>query len=213
MTFLIVLGYLIGLGSGLVSIYQFLQQHKASGTIYIVVAAVFIGAAILITILPTQLDSAASGNHQPGKTPVSVTAPQQETTVTTVPTTPATTAPTQNPTPTSAATSEYSAAQPGPHCDTNGGVWTEQELNQIQCANGTAISSNYNTLGYLYLQLPNNAPFSPTNKLSIMGSNLDYDDGYVCLGLAEQGTNAGVLVEFCGNGGWFIYSLSGTGCV
>lgn len=46
-----------------------------------------------------------------------------------------------------------------------------------------------------------------------MGGNLDYDDGYVCLGLAEQGTSTGVLGEFCGNGGWFIYSLSSTGVI
>jgi len=150
-----------------------------------------------------------------GKTPTSTISPQKGTTVTTVPTTPATIAPTQNPTPTSTPTSEYSAAQPGPgpHCDTNGGIWTEKGLNQIQCVSGTEISSNYNSLGYLYLQLPNNAVFSSNNKISVMGGNLDYDDGYVCLGLAEQGTSTGVLGEFCGNGGWFIDSLSNTGVV
>lgn len=173
-------------------------------------------ATILGVIVAIIAIRSTSGTPPPifiGKTPVSTTSRQQGTTVTTVPTTSATIAPTQNPTTTSTSTSEYSAAQPGPHCDTNGGTWTAKGLNQIQCGSGTAISSNYNSLGYLYLQLPNNAVFSSNNKISVMGGNLDYDDGYVCLGLAELGTSTGVLGEFCGNGGWFIYSLSSTGVI
>lgn len=62
-----------------------------------------------------------------GKTPTSAT---QGTTVTNVLTTPTTIAPTQIPSATSIPTLGYSAAQPGPHCDTDGGMWTVQGLNQ-----------------------------------------------------------------------------------
>ncbi len=213
MSFLVALGLVIGIAASGLSIYEFLKKKNASGIIFAIVAVALILAAILILVIPNPSGSVALGNNKPGNTPTSTVSPQKGTTVPTVPTTPTTITPTQNPTPTSAPTSEYSAPQPGPHCDTNGGIWTEKGLNQIQCVSGTAISSNYNSLGFLYLQLPNNASFSSNNKISVMGSNLDYDDGYVCLGLTEQGTSTGVLGEFCGNGGWFIYSLSSTGVI
>jgi len=215
MSFLVGLSLVFGIAASGLSIYEFLKKHKASGTIYAVVAVALILAAFFVAILPSLSGSAVSGSNKPGNTPTSTISSQQGTTVTTVPTTSATIAPTQNPTTTPTPTLDYSAAQPGPgpQCDTNGGIWTEKALNQIKCVSGTEISSNYNSLGYLYLQLPNNATFSSNNKISIMGGNLSYVTGSVCLGLAEQGTSTGVLGEFCGNGGWFIYSLSSTGVI
>src|SRR5579859_460053 len=82
-------------------------------------------------------------------TPIATQAPQQTTT---------------GPAPTSASTSSsmstvqpstsnnYSALQPGPGCDKNGGTWTPQGLGDITC--GTTVSpSSANIRGYLFLQL------------------------------------------------------------
>ncbi len=156
-----------------------------------------------------------STKNTPVPTTAATATPAATTGATTTPGATATTSTTATPgattTPGGTTSNNYSAIQPGPGCDTNGGMWTVQGLNQIQC--GTTISSNSNSRGYLYLQLPSNAPFSANNKISIMGGNLSYVDGYVCLGLAELGTNTGILGEYCGNGGWFIYSLSSTGVI
>ncbi len=186
------------------------DQPKRRNPLIIVVLVLL---ALVIILGATVIVVLRRPNPSPIVGPVSVATSQTATNQAT-PAPIATPIPTQatQPTPTTTSTSdEYSAAEPGSTCDTNSGIWTTQGLNQIQC--GTTISSDSNSLGYLYLQLPNKAPFSATNKISVMGGGLGYDDGYVCLGLAEQGASTGVLGEFCGNGGWFIYSISATGVV
>ncbi len=163
------------------------------GAVAVVIAAIISGVFLLHSVAPSPTTNTPTPTHSQGPTATS---------------THTSSVPSPTPSPTS---TNYTAAQPGPSCDTGGGMWAVQGLNQIQC--GTTISSNTDSRGYLYLQLPNNATFSSTNKINIMGGNLNYVTGPVCLGLAEQGTNTGVLGEYCGNGGWFIYSISSTGVI
>ncbi|HEY4035556.1 MAG TPA: hypothetical protein VGL94_16485 [Ktedonobacteraceae bacterium] len=108
--------------------------------------------------------------------------------------------------------SNYSALQPGPGCDKNGGTWTPQGLGDITC--GTAVSpSSANTRGYLFLQLPNNKAFSSNNKIGVIG-NPGTPNGFLqCIGLDEQDANTGFLAEYCGDGHWFIYSISSDGTI
>lgn len=142
--------------------------------------------------------------------------PTQSTSTTATAGTTASTSPTQSTSTTAtAATSanSYSATQPGPGCDTNGGTWTPQSIDKITC--GTQLSINSaNTRGYLYLQLPNNQVFAVNNRIGISGGLGNYNDSIGnCLGLAELGANAGYLVEYCNDGRWYIYSISSTGAV
>jgi hypothetical protein len=120
---------------------------------------------------------------------------------------PTTTAQTSTP-----ASNNYAAIQPGPGCDTNGGTWLPQGVNNIAC--GTTITNSApNSQAYLYFQLPNNEGFASKNKLSIAGGNLAYLNSYNCIGLAEQNATTGILVDYCGNGKWYIYSISNTGAI
>ncbi len=105
---------------------------------------------------------------------------------------------------------DYSAAQPGPGCDTNGGTWTPQGIGNITC--GTTVTPATNALGYLYLQLPNNEAFSPKNKISVIGSPSSTFFNQ-CIGLAEQDANTGFLVQYCSNGAWSISSISSKGAI
>jgi hypothetical protein len=121
-------------------------------------------------------------------------------------------------TPTSSASTpssnDYSTTQPGPGCDKSGGTWTPKgSITNITC--GTVTSDPTSTWGYLYFQLPSNRAFSANNEISIAGGNLatDTESGYNCLGLAEQDANMGFLGTYCGNGKWFIYSISNTGAI
>jgi hypothetical protein len=104
--------------------------------------------------------------------------------------------------------SNYSAIQPGPGCDNNGGTWTPQGLDSITCGTTVNASAN-NTRGYLFLQLPNNKAFSANNKIGVIGS--PYTS--TCVGLDEQDANTGFLAEYCGDGSWFIYSISSDGTI
>jgi hypothetical protein len=113
----------------------------------------------------------------------------------------------------------YSAIQPGPGCDKNGGMWTLQEqspITNIACnSSGTQITINPpNSRGYLYFQLPNNKAFSSNNRIGLTGALLSYlgSDGN-CVGLAEQDVNTGFLGEYCYGGKWFIYSISSGGAI
>ena len=113
--------------------------------------------------------------------------------------------PSLTPTVQPSSTNNYSALEPGPGCDKNGGTWTPQGLANIDC--GTRISLiSANTRGYLFLQLPNNKAFSPNNKIGIIGSPASYQ----CIGLDEQDANTGFLGEYCGDGHWSIYTISST---
>lgn len=95
------IGLVIGIISGGVSIYEFLQRRNVPGTIYGIVAAGLIIAAIFISIFPSTSGTAASGRNQPGNTPTPTLALQQGTTVTPVQTTPTfIPSPTPSPTPT-----------------------------------------------------------------------------------------------------------------
>src|SRR5438067_8578755 len=101
MAFVIALCLVIGISSGGVCIYEFLRRRNVPGTIYGIVAAGLILAAIFISIFPST--SGTSGGHQPGNTPTPTLALQQGTTVTpeTVQTTPTIIpSPTPSPTPT-----------------------------------------------------------------------------------------------------------------
>jgi hypothetical protein len=109
---------------------------------------------------------------------------------------------------TASALGNYSAKQPGPGCDTNGGIWTPQGISEIICGTQVSVSST-NAMGYLYFQLPNNKAFSLKNKISILGQPANGQ----CIGLAEQGVNTGFLVQYCGSGAWSIFSISSKGAI
>lgn len=170
------------------------------------------------------LKGGSTGNTGPNLAATSnaQTATANQTATSTVPTattdtgvTPTDTSTTQTgTTPTVVATSptnsgnSYTAIQPGPGCDTSGGTWTPQSITGITC--GTQLSVKGGTRGYLYLQLPGNKAFSANNVIGISGTDQSDND---CIGLAEQGANSGYLAEFCGNGDWYIYSISSGGAV
>ena len=125
-------------------------------------------------------------------------------------TTGATATPGATPTP-GATTANYAAPQPGPGCDTGGGTWTPQDVNNISC--GTTVSPTASgTWGYLYLQLPGNAPFSANNKITVSDGNINSGYGR-CVGLAEQDANTGFLVSYCDSGTWTIASISNKGTI
>ena len=108
----------------------------------------------------------------------------------------------------------YSAPQPGPGCDQNGGTWSPSPagaISNISCGTTLTIGTD-ETRGYLTLQLPGNKPFSATNRIEVVGSLENYGST-TCIGLAEQDANKGYLVEYCYNGQWSIYSISGSGTV
>ena len=106
-------------------------------------------------------------------------------------------------------TTSYSATQPGPGCDSNGGTWTPQGISKITCGTQISVSAS-NGRGYLSLQLPNNQAFAPNNTIGVTGA---LQGGSDCVGLAEQSANAGYLAEYCNDGNWHIYSISGTGAI
>lgn len=112
----------------------------------------------------------------------------------------------------------YSAPQPGPGCDLNGGIWTPYPagaISNIQCGTQITIASNQ-TRGYLSLQLPNNQPFAPTNRIELQAASYGTNSGSTpqnCMGLAEQGSGTGYLGEFCDTGQWFIYAISSSGAI
>ncbi len=130
--------------------------------------------------------------------------------------TPAGSTPTSvTPTATTAVINSYSAAQPGPGCDNNGGAWTPANIGGISC--GTTITINSGeSRGYLYFQLPSGQQFSSDNSVGVtdsVDSNGDNTPYYNCVGLAEQNANSGFLAEFCHAGQWSMYSISGAGAV
>ncbi len=108
---------------------------------------------------------------------------------------------------------DYSAIQPGSGCDTKGGgKWTSQGIDKITC--GTQITINTPSRGYLYLQLPNNKPFSSNNRIGIIATLQNYlDSDGNCVGLDEQDANTGFLGEYCNSGKWYIYSITSSGVV
>jgi len=148
----------------------------------------------------------------PTQAATATTAPTQSTTATAEPTTTASSStPGTTPTTSGSPLNSYSATQPGPGCDTGGGTWTPQGFSNITCGTQVTVGSN-SSRGYLYLQLPNNQAFAADNTIGITGKvNGNY--GANCVGLAEIGSNAGYLVEYCSDGGWHIYSISSTGAV
>lgn len=140
--------------------------------------------------------TAPTATTDTGATPTDTSTTQTGTTPTVIATSPTNSA------------NSYTAIQPGPGCDTSGGTWTPQSITGITC--GTQISVKGGTRGYLYLQLPGNKAFSANNVIGISGTDQSDND---CIGLAEQGANSGYLAEFCGNGDWYIYSISSGGAV
>jgi hypothetical protein len=107
---------------------------------------------------------------------------------------------------------DYSAVHPGPGCDTNGGIWTPQGIDNIRCDTELDIH-NGPARGYLYLQLPNNEAFASNNRLGVASVSNNVNENGNCIGLAEQGASIGYLGEFCDNGKWFIYSIANTGVI
>ncbi len=146
-----------------------------------------------------------------GVPPIQSTATSAQTATSTPPTsvpTGSTSVPTGSTTATPPISSSYSATQPGPGCDTNGGTWTPQGISKITCGTQLSVNSS-NSRGYLYFQLPNNEAFSSNNSIGITG-NVG-EGGPDCVGLAEQDANRGFLAEYCGGGQWSIYSISSSG--
>jgi len=150
----------------------------------------------------------------PTGTSISRSLPTATNTSSAVVVTPSPVVPTPTPTPT-----PYSATEPGFHCDSNGGVWSArpQNIDGVNCPNATGtqlVINTSGTRGYLYFQqLPHNQPFSSNNAVSITGVLGGTASGYAtkCVGLAEQDTNTGYLVEYCNTGAWFVASISGGG--
>jgi hypothetical protein len=103
----------------------------------------------------------------------------------------------------------YSTPQPGPGCDTNGAMWTEDD---VQFNNGCDVEAKVQSqYGFLNLTLPSGRAFSQNNTVSITGSLGNGGDGCdsACLGLVEDGSGEGYLAAYCNNGDWYIYSTSG----
>jgi len=178
------------------------------------VMALLISHPSLLGVKATTSGNSTSGPVGVNPTPVATTAPGQPTTAPQPTPTPAANV-TVTPTLPPITGNDYSAVQPGPGCDSGGGTWAPQgPISNISC--GTTITVNTDQgRGYLDLQLPANKAFSTDNRIGIT-STLGYD-GYSdirnCGGLAEQDANSGFLVEYCNNGAWFIYSISGTGAI
>ena len=178
-------------GGGLGGFYFYTSHSK-------LVVASHSTPTVGVTATPVATLAPATPTVGTTATPASTTS----TTATSVPTTSTTTTP-------GGVSSSYSATQPGPGCDTNGGTWTPQGIDNISC--GTTITVNAdNARGFLYLQLPNNETYSSNNTISVTGGSLGSGNPS-CVGLAEQGANTGYLVEYCGTGNWFVYSISSTG--
>jgi hypothetical protein len=111
----------------------------------------------------------------------------------------------------------YSAPQPGPGCDQNGGNWTpgpQGAISSIACGTTITIAADQ-TRGYLALQLPGNSAFASTNRIAVTGAvgYNGWNNVQECVGLAELDTGTGYLVEYCNNGQWSIYTISSTGTV
>jgi hypothetical protein len=174
--------------------------------------------AIIVLIVLLVITAGAAGifylrSNSPSGQTANTTTPTTVATNTsgTTPTTAPTTSQTPDATPTTAPTvpsssNNYSALQPGPGCDKNGGTWNPQGLGSITCGTQITVSTS-DTRGYLYFQLPNNKAFSANNKIGVIG---DPSSSYECLGLEEQDANSGFLVGYCGDGHWSIYSISPT---
>ena len=188
----------------------------------VVVVVILVGAVVAGIFAYTSHNTASSKSGSSSATqgttatPAATTNSSSATQGTTA--TPAATANSSSATPSITATpavtaNAYSAIQPGPGCDTNGGTWTPQDIGKITCGTQITINSS-NSRGYLYLQLPNNQPFSSNNTIGITGGLNGYSDSVGnCVGLAEQGVKSGFLVEYCYDGRWYIYSISSTGAI
>lgn len=157
--------------------------------------------------------------QQPGATAVIQPTPTPE--IVATPSPDSTNVPGINPTPGSGASptpsgpvTSYSAPQPGPGCDLNGGTWVpspQGAFRSIQC--GTTVTMDANQVrGYLNLQLPGNRPYASTNRIEVSGTIGSYYND-TCLGLAESDANTGYMVEFCRSGKWAIASISGSGSI
>ncbi|HJT59111.1 MAG TPA: hypothetical protein VJ761_21575 [Ktedonobacteraceae bacterium] len=176
-----------------------------------VVSFVLLILVIILAATTTLVLTRLSNSTGQGPTPVATQPVPTSTSVPTQPVPTSTSGATQavQPTPTTSTSNNYSAPQPGPGCDTNGGTWTPQGFSNITC--GTqAIPASTGIWGYLYLQLPNNMAFSANNKITITASNFAYGD---CIGLAEQDANAGFLASYCQDGTWSIDSISNKGTI
>ena len=121
--------------------------------ILVVAALVIVGGAVLAGVLYAThsplLANVGSGSSTPTRSttavPAATATPAQNATATPIATTDTSTStPTLLQLPpqlrhTTLSSSNYSATQPGPGCDTNGGTWTPQGISKITC--GTQILS------------------------------------------------------------------------
>jgi hypothetical protein len=162
--------------------------------------------AVKATALPTQVPTAIPTTPVPAVQATGTVLPDTPTVTATGTVVPTTSVP--------GSSDNYSAAAPGPGCDTNGGAWTPSSIiDNITCGTSITLSTSQSQ-GYLYLQLPPGEAFAASNTISINGSSLgNYADSSDCLGLSEQDASQGFLAEYCGNGGWFIYSISNAGAI
>lgn len=141
-----------------------LPQKKNRNYLPIIIGQGILNVLLLVAVGALLFHSITGTSAAPGTTPNS--SPVVQKTLGTNPTATsgtagATATPGANPTATAAPTSPsstYSATQPGPGCDKNGGTWTPQGISNLTC--GTQISGSSNTVpGYLSLQI---APIQPT---------------------------------------------------
>ncbi len=187
--------------------FRDLKSHSGRPKRWLITLSICVVLAIISGFVSyTSPDQASSPQ---GTIAISTTVPSSSTSSAT-----AALASTPSPTATSASTSYYSAAQPGPGCDTNGGTWTPQGISGVTCGSWV---TNYTgaTWGYLFFQLPNNAAFASNNEISVALSNID-SLNYSCVGLAEIGSTTGYMASFCQNNtnpNWTIYSVSNQGTI
>ena len=176
------------------------------------IATLIVSIVAIVSIIAAVLAFTRLTTSTSVSTPTATSSAKQPTSNQPVMTTTPTLSPTITAQPSTSGSNNYAAAQPGSGCDTNGGTWHPQGIKNITCGT-TLASSTPNSQAYLYFQLPNNEGFSSNNKLSITGGNIAYLNVYDCIGLAEQNASTGILVDYCGNGKWYIYSISNTGAI
>jgi len=202
-------GVFLAIGGAVAAIIFFLRSQRPAKEKTIIGSAIIILTALVIVVSGLGV---ATFSPSPGPNPArgtSTTADSQSLTATSAHTS-SSPSPTPSPTTTSTPLSNnYAATDPGPRCDTGGGTWDpEGFVPPLTC--DTRLSVSENNRGYLQFHLPNNEAFSPNNRISVTGDFIS-GVGKSCVGLAEENASKGYLVEFCNDGGWFIYSISSAG--
>lgn len=189
---------------------QLQKRLRPSIIVSSLLAIALVGASYYSATLPQTTTATSTPQSSPTTTSTSVALRPTSSPTATL----SSPSPTPSPTATPAPTSDYSAAQPGPGCDTNRGTWTPQGISGVTCGTWVNTSPQY-SWGYLFFQLPNNTSFAANNEISVTISNIDSLNSS-CIGLAEIGSTTGYMASYCQNNAnpnWTIYSVSNQGTI